>query len=107
MQKHKTLSNHAFLGYVVIAGKKFVDSLPENYRTLLRDAAKESAVFERNLVKEREKGYLETIKKAGVQVYELSPEERTAFRKAVEPVYEWFVKNVPEGKTYLEMTRAK
>ena len=30
-----------------------------------------------------------------------------SFEKAVEPVYEWFVKNVADGKTYLDMARAK
>ena len=106
VQKYMTLSNHAFLGYVLVASKAFNDSLPPNYQKLLRESALKAALYERNLVQEREKGFLETIKKAGVTVIELKPQERQAFQKAVEPVYDWFNKNVPGGKQYYDMIRA-
>ena len=106
VQKYMTLSNHAFLGYVFVTSKTFHDSLPEKYQKLLRDSARKAGPYERNLVREREKGFLETIKKGGVTVIELKPEERQAFQKTVEPVYEWFNKNVPDGKRYFDMVRA-
>jgi C4-dicarboxylate-binding protein DctP len=101
-----TLSNHAFLGYVLVASKSFNDSLPANYQKLLRESARKAAVYERNLIQEREKGFLETIKKAGVTVIELKPQEKQAFQKAVEPVYDWFNQNVAGGKQYYDMVRA-
>ena len=106
VQKYLTLSNHAFLGYVLVASKSFNDSLPAKYQKLLRDSARKAALYERNLIQEREKGFLETIKKAGVTVIELKPEEKQAFQKAVEPVYDWFNKNVQGGKQYYDMIRA-
>jgi tripartite ATP-independent transporter DctP family solute receptor len=106
VQKYMTLSNHAFLGYVLVASKGFNDSLPPNYQKLLRESARKAGAYERNLVQEREKGFLETIKKAGVNVIELKPQEHQAFQKAVEPVYDWFNKNVPGGKQYYDMIRA-
>ncbi len=106
VQKYMTLSNHAFLGYVLVASKSLNDSLPPNYQKLLRESARKAGVYERNLIQEREKGFLETIKKAGVTVIELKPQEHQAFQKAVEPVYEWFNKNVSGGKQYYDMIRA-
>ncbi len=106
VQKYMTLSNHAFLGYVLVASKSFNDSLPPKYQKLLRESARKAALYERNLVFEREKGFLEKIKKAKVNVIELTPQERQAFQKAVEPVYDWFNKNVPGGKQYYDMIRA-
>jgi len=106
VQKYMTLSHHAFLGYVFVTSKTFSDSLPEKYQRLLREAARKAGPYERNLVREREKGFLETIKKGGVTVIELKPEERQAFQKAVEPVYDWFTKNVPDGKRYFDMIKA-
>jgi C4-dicarboxylate-binding protein DctP len=106
VQKYMTLSNHAFLGYVFVASKSFNDSLPPNYQKLLRESAQKAGVYERNLIQEREKGFLETIKKAGVNVIELKPQEQQAFQKAVEPVYDWFNKNVSGGKQYYDMIRA-
>jgi tripartite ATP-independent transporter DctP family solute receptor len=106
VQKYMTLSNHAFLGYVFVTSKAFHDSLPAKYQKLLRDSARKTGPYERNLVREREKGFLETIRKAGVTVIELKPEERQAFQKAVEPVYDWFNKNVADGKGFFDMIKA-
>lgn len=105
VQKYMTLSSHAFIAYVFVASKSFYDSLPAKYQTLVRESIRKSGPHQRQLVREREKGFLETIKKAGVKVIELKPEERQAFQKAVEPVYDWFNKNVPDGKRYYDLVR--
>jgi len=106
VQKYMTLSNHAFIAYVFVASKSFLDSLPENHQKLVREAAKKAGIYERGLVVEREKGFLETIKKSGVTVIELKPQDRQAFQKAVEPVYDWFNSNISGGKTYYDLVRA-
>ena len=106
VQKYMTLSNHAFIAYVFVTSKSFYDSLPEKYQKLVRESAKKAGIYERGLVVEREKGFLETIKKAGVTVIELKPEDRQAFQKAVEPVYGWFNSNIQDGKRYSDMVRA-
>ncbi len=105
VQKYMAMSNHAFLTYGVVAGKGFFDSLPENYRTLIRESAKKSAAYQLSLIEERDAGFLKTIKDAGVQVTDLTPEEHDAFQKAMQPVYEWFVANVENGKKYLDLAR--
>ncbi len=99
------MSNHAFLTYGVIAGKTFFDGLPENYRTLIRESAKKSAAYQLGLIEERDAGFLKTIKDAGVNVTELTPEERAAFQHAMQPVYDWFVANVENGRKYLDLVR--
>jgi tripartite ATP-independent transporter DctP family solute receptor len=106
VQKYMTMSNHAFIGYVFVTSKAFYDSLPAKYQKLLREAARKAGPYQRQLVREREKGFLDTIKKGGVTVIDLKPEERLEFQKAVEPVYAWFTKNVPDGKRYFEMIKA-
>lgn len=106
VQKYMTLSSHALIAYVFVTSKKFYDSLPDKYQQLLREAARKAGPYERNLVREREKGFLETIKKGGTTVIELKPEERLAFQKAMDPVYEWFNKNVSDGKRYFDMIKA-
>jgi len=105
VQKYMTLSSHAFIAYVFVVSKSFYDSLPEKYQKLVLEAARKAGPYQRQLVREREKGFLETIKKGGVQVIELKPEERLAFQKTVQPVYDWFNKNVPDGKRYYDLLR--
>lgn len=106
VQKYMTLSNHALIAYVFVTSNTFYNSLPAKYQKLLRDAARKAGPYQRNLVREREKGFLETIKKGGVTVIELKPEEQQAFQKAVEPVYDWFNKNIADGKRYFDMIKA-
>jgi C4-dicarboxylate-binding protein DctP len=106
VQKYMTLSYHALIGYVFVSSKSFYDSLPPKYQKLLRESALKAGAHQRQLVREREKGFLETIKKGGVTVIELKPGERQAFQKAVEPVYDWFNKNVADGKRYFDMIKA-
>ncbi|RPJ38024.1 MAG: C4-dicarboxylate ABC transporter substrate-binding protein, partial [Deltaproteobacteria bacterium] len=89
-----------------VASKSFLDSLPDKYQKLVRESAKKAGIYERGLVGERENGFLETIKKSGVTVIELKSQERQAFQKAVEPVYDWFNTNIAGGKTYYDMVRA-
>jgi C4-dicarboxylate-binding protein DctP len=106
VQKYMTLSNHAFIAYVFVASKSFFNSLPEKHQKMVREAAKKAGIYERGLVVEREKGFLETIKKSGVTVIELKPQDRQAFQTAVEPVYGWFNANIKDGQRYYDMARA-
>ncbi len=82
VQRYLTLSNHAYLAYVLLCSKKVMDTLPEDIRELMVAAAKEAGIYERQFLQASENAYLETIKKAGVTVYSLSESERQAFREA-------------------------
>ncbi len=103
VQKYMTMSNHAFLAYGVVINKTFFDNLPEKYQKLLKDAAAKSATYQLGLIEERDAGFMETIKKAGVEVITLTPEQITEFQKALAPVYDWFRANVEGGAPYLDM----
>src|ERR1700730_15890359 len=45
VQKYLTLSNHGYLGYAVIANKKFCDALPADVRSVLETAMKDTTKF--------------------------------------------------------------
>ncbi|PKN43698.1 MAG: C4-dicarboxylate ABC transporter substrate-binding protein [Deltaproteobacteria bacterium HGW-Deltaproteobacteria-18] len=103
VQKHMTLSNHAFLAYGVVVNKSFFDALPDNYQTLLTEAAAKSSKYELDLIEKRDQGFLDTIIKAGVEVSTLTPSQTAAFQEALKPVYDWFRKNVEGGAHFLDM----
>lgn len=105
VQKYMTLSNHAFLAYGVVMNKGFYEQLPEEYQQLLIDSAKKSADFQLNLIEQRDSGFLQTIKDAGVEVSTLSPDQVHAFQEALIPVNDWFRENVQDGETYLKMLK--
>jgi C4-dicarboxylate-binding protein DctP len=87
VQKHLTVSNHGYLGYAVIVNKKFWDGLPADIRTQL-DAAMKNATSYANAIADQENGRaMDAIRKAGkTTIYELTPQEKAEWRKALLPV---------------------
>jgi C4-dicarboxylate-binding protein DctP len=90
VQKYFTISDHAYLSYVFMISKKFLESLPGETQKILVEAGKEAGRYQRSLIAGNEKGYLETIKKAGDEIIYLTPAERKLFEEASRPVYQWF-----------------
>lgn len=86
VQKHMSLTGHVFTVYIPVINKTFFDSLPENDRTLLLDSMAKAEDYQQQLVSSEEAGQLDEIKKAGVQVTQLSPDEIKIFMAKVEPV---------------------
>lgn len=90
VQKHMTLSDHGFLAYIFMFNKAFLDKQPENIRKILVDAAIEARDYERDIIAKAEKSHLETFRKAGMEIAELNAEQRAAFKKASQQVYDWW-----------------
>lgn len=90
VQKHLTLSNHAYLGYVFTASRRTFETLPPAQREIIEQAARELTLWERTETARREAQLLETVRAAGVAIHTLSPEERAAFRAAMAPLADKF-----------------
>jgi len=88
VQKYTMLSEHGYVGYAVIANKKFWDGLPADVRAGLDKAMAEATRFSNDIAQKENDDALEEIKKSGKsQVLALTPEQKAAWRKALEPVY--------------------
>jgi C4-dicarboxylate-binding protein DctP len=98
VQNNLTLTNHARSEYVVVANKKWWDSLDAKTQSLLDEAMKEATEVGRDLVQKLELESLEKIKKNGkMKVTELTDQEREAFKQAVQPVFDkWAAEMDPE-----------
>jgi C4-dicarboxylate-binding protein DctP len=87
VQKHVTVSNHGYLGYAVIVNKKFWDGLPADIRGQLQQAMLEATKYEKAIAQQDNDMALEAIRKAGkTTIYNLTPQEQAAWRKALLPV---------------------
>jgi tripartite ATP-independent transporter DctP family solute receptor len=86
VQKYLTLTGHQYNPQIVLVSKVFWDKLDPEEQTLLRDAAAEARDYQRKVSREANAGFLEEIKKSGMQVVEPTAEQLGAFRAAVEPV---------------------
>src|SRR3979411_2579951 len=87
-QKYATITNHGYIGYVVVTNKKFWDGLPADIRTQLEKAMKEASAFGNGQSAKENEDALEQIKKAGkTEIVSLTPAQDAAMRKAMDPVY--------------------
>jgi len=88
VQKYATVTNHGYIGYVVVVNKKFWEGLPADIRDQLSKAMKEATAFGNGQSAKENDDALEAIKKSGkTEIITLTPEQDAAMRKAMEPVY--------------------
>lgn len=65
-----------------------IAEIDEDYCSIVRQCAKESAIYERELWKQREEASEERVKSLGGVVTQLSDGELAKFREAVQPLYD-------------------
>ncbi|AWN49648.1 C4-dicarboxylate ABC transporter [Methylobacterium terrae] len=101
VQKYITLSDHGYIGYAVITNKKFWDGLPPEVRTELDKAMKEATVYANQVADKDNADALDEMKKSGKTTFiELTPDEKAAWKAALEPVTADMAKRV--GKDVIE-----
>jgi tripartite ATP-independent transporter DctP family solute receptor len=71
VQKFLTVSNHVYSPLIVAMNKAKFDSLPANHRTVIVDAAREAAKYQRELNAGDASKVVADLKKSGVQVIEV------------------------------------
>ena len=107
VQKYMTLSNHGYLGYLVVMSKKFYNSLPKDLQADVKQAMKEATEKERQYAKELDKSQLAKIeeyaKKSGkLKIYTLNDKQKAAWKKAMSTIYPEFYDNNKIGKDLIE-----
>jgi C4-dicarboxylate-binding protein DctP len=101
VQKYTTLTNHGYIGYVVVVNKPFWDGLPADIRGQLEKAMAESTTYANTISAKENDEALEAIKKSGkTTIIVPTAEEMAAMRKAMEPIYDDMGKRV--GKQLID-----
>jgi C4-dicarboxylate-binding protein DctP len=101
VQKYTTLSDHGYIGYVVVANKKFWDGLPADIRTQLDKAMAEATAYGNGIAGKENSDALEEMKKSGkTEIVTLTAAQKAALKKAMQPVYDDAAARV--GKETLE-----
>jgi C4-dicarboxylate-binding protein DctP len=77
VQKFLTVTNHGYLGYAVIANKKFWDGLPPDVRTTLEGAMKDATKFANDIAKKENDDAIEAVRKSGkTEIITLTPDQK-------------------------------
>ncbi len=88
VQKYAIVTNHGYIGYVVVVNKKFWDGLPGDIRDELSKAMKDATDFGNSQSAKENEDAMDEIRKSGkAEIVKLTPEQDAAMRKAMEPVY--------------------
>ncbi len=95
VQKYLTISNHGYLGYLVVMSKKFWNSLPDDLKADVKQAMKEATAKERELAQALDKEQFEEIKKYAkdtgkLEIFTLTDQQREAWREAESKIYPEF-----------------
>ena len=86
VQDYMTLTNHTYNPQMVMVSAKFWDTLNDEERKVLQDAAVEARDYERAVAREQSAKAVEELKSEGMEVSELPPEEFAKFREKAKPV---------------------
>jgi TRAP-type transport system periplasmic protein len=101
VQKYLSMTGHVYAPVYLAMGLKRFNSLPEEVRRGLEEAARETTEFARQTGAREDKALLEKLKAGGMQVNEANKE---AFIQASKPIYEEFAQEVKGAKELIEKT---
>ena len=90
VQKFYSLTGHVYSATMLVANDDFFASMPEDLWKIVEDAGKRYVVEQRALAEVQEQEFLEELKKTGLQINELTPEEKQLFIDATLPAYDQF-----------------
>jgi C4-dicarboxylate-binding protein DctP len=97
VQSHLTMTEHGYLGYVVIVDKKFWEALPTDIRGQLELAMKEATDYTNQIAKQQNDQDLESLRLSGkIGIHVPTPEQRRAFKKALIPVHQEMASRIGE-----------
>ena len=101
VQKHLTVSNHGRLTYAMVTNKTFWNALPDDVRTALDRAVKESTDFFNETAAKDNADALEKIKAAGkTEIHLLTEAEKKAWIAKLMPVHQEMQSRF--GKDFIE-----
>jgi len=88
VQKYLAETNHGYIGYAVIANKKFWDGLPADIRTVLEGAMQDATKYANDIAQKENDDALEGIRKSGkTEMLKLTAEQQAAMKKALVTVH--------------------
>ncbi len=88
-QKFLTLSNHGYIGYVVLTNADFWESLTPEVTKILEDTMRDVTIWERERAGNMDQNHLAELEREGkMEITHLSQEEQAQLQKALNPVYD-------------------
>ncbi|GGK46039.1 TRAP transporter substrate-binding protein [Salinarimonas ramus] len=94
VQDHLTLTGHVYTPYVLLASKRWFDGLSAEDQALVREAAQESAEYQRGLSRNDAERLTGLLAEQGMEITRLPESEMETLRTRVAPVVERFTETI-------------
>lgn len=96
VQKYLSLTKHSYTPFVLLVSKKFWDKLSPDEQKILQESCYETRDYQRKVSREANARILEQLKKEGMQVNDVTPQERAEMREKIKPVLDKHAKDIGE-----------
>jgi len=90
VQQYLTISGHVYSPAMLLVSPMVWDAMTEEDQQIFREAAAEAVGAMRGFVDSVEESGMETLRERGMDVGQLSAEDRAAFQEALAPAYEQY-----------------
>lgn len=88
-QKYLTISNHSYLGYVVLMNEPFWDGLPEEYKAIIEEAMVQTTDWIRlHSIEINDEQLRELKRNTDLEIHVLLNSEKKAWVKKLKPLYQ-------------------
>jgi C4-dicarboxylate-binding protein DctP len=91
VQPYITESNHGYLGYMVVASKRFWDGLPDDVRPVVKKSLDEAVAYGNKLARKLNQEQKQKVVDSGdSKILQLTPEQRAEWVDTMKPVWDQF-----------------
>jgi len=104
VQKFVSLTGHVYGPHILLINKKLFDSFPAEDQKVILAAAQESAVWQRATNRKMNSEQVDALRKEGMTVTVLSPDQLKVFQDATKSVYDEWIPKI--GKELIDEFRA-
>ena len=104
--EQRTVPNMAYFCSFLVINKDKWDSLPQDIQEIMVKAGKKRDQEQLEILLKFLDDAIAQYKEKGVKVHISTDEELAKFKKAMGPVYDWWISQVPEGEKYIDFANA-
>jgi len=96
VQKYMTVSDHGYMGYVVLINASFWRSLPPDIQQVIQETMAEVTVWERQQATAMNEKNMDELGRL-IQVHYQTPAERKEWKAALDPLYQQYAGTIGAG----------
>ena len=96
VQKYYSLTGHVYAATVLLMNEDFFNSLPEDLQKVVIEGAVRYRTYQRDLSQKQDEEMLAQLRQAGMEINELTEDEKKAFIEKTLPVYDELASQIGE-----------